>query len=125
VTVREWFRQDRAAMWREARHPAHGIAREIDRLANAISDTTNVPDGYSAVADVEVRFSATAEISTLWLPAGMIRENGQRVAAQALEEILQMAWPVADREKYDWTYNMLTRGTAGPRVNCRFFGIGT
>lgn len=109
MTVREWFRKDRAALWLNADHPAHGVASEIDHLADIIVQGTNVPDGYSEVADVTVWLGGRQRCETMWLPAGMIREHGQHAAARALDDLLYRAWPIADREKYDWTYNALRR----------------
>lgn len=115
MTVREWFRKDRAAMWRDEAHPAHGCAGEIDRLATIISDVTNVPDGWRQVAH---------PVGALFLPASAIREGGQLAAADALNDLLYVAWTVADREKYDRTYSTLMRYVGDrPRASVLWHGI--
>ena len=104
-------------MWREADHPAHGIASEVDLLANAILRTTNVTD--SERRELIWLAQSGAPHATI----AMFIENcdRQQVNADAvLVDLLELAWPVADREKYDWTYSMLTRS---PRTMKQIDGL--
>lgn len=117
LTVREWFRKDRAAMWQRETHPAHACAKLIDDVAAQIVWTNNIPDGYHEVDGVEIRRAGVSDYCLLWLPAEMVRLYGMREAAARLEALLELAWPVADRVKYDPIYAMIRRASAA--VNWR------
>lgn len=118
MTVREWFRQDRAAMWQRDDHPAHGCAREIDRVARLIAEATNLPTGvHLEVEEVTLAWPFQPGPYTLWLPADHVRDARLVEAADALGELLYLAWPEADRARFGpprWT---------GPVVYPRYCGI--
>lgn len=115
LTVREWFRADRAAMWRGASpvHPAHDAAAQIDLLARLIVEMNNPKDEPHRLADDGRIVSLRG--AWIWLDPCTSRAVAEENCRAVLGELLWLAWPVADREKYDWTYRMITRSGDGPR----------
>lgn len=103
MTVRDWFRADRAAMWRDPSHPAHGVAREIDGLAAAvvaIAAVSEVIRGHAAVETFALAWPFAPGEYTLWLPVRDVRDMRAREAAAALHNLLEIAEPEHDRRRF-------------------------
>lgn len=93
MTVRQWFRLARAAEWQRD----NSYAREIDALAAKIC--TSVPP--REVVSCLFVWTCTGRDIELEIPREYVLQLLQAQAREALEELLQCAWPAADREKYD------------------------
>lgn len=109
MTVREWFRRDRAAMWQSPTHPAHGVGRELDALGCAILVMNNPRLDEEYAVTVVGRDGTRERSVVLCLPADMIRIWAEQDCEAALAALLALAWPITDREQYDQTYAMLRR----------------
>jgi hypothetical protein len=109
VRVREWFRADRAAMWRSKDHPAHDLAAQLDTLATRIAAMNNLQPGVEAENVWRDRAGRETPPVVLELPLEIRRTWAEQDCVTALEALLRDAWPLADREKYDHTYALLRR----------------
>ena len=120
VTVREWFRKDRASMWQSADHPAHDIAGHLDVLAAAICTGNREVETIGVMIFFSRRRTPTLYEQYYRSPLNYgepiydpsqraERDHARERAADALEALLRAAWSLEDREKYDQTYAMLRR----------------